>query len=248
MRDRKRHGSRFLPTATFLALGQALAPCAFGQTAEELLTAHAEALGGRAALAAVKTLRHAGDGTFDSSFSGRLEGRVEMEIVVGERVWRHSSMGTFTTTTVWDGSSAWELGPMGSRTLAGDELRLLEQASLPFLAAGVGLPEGSQVVREGDRELDGVTHHVLRIDAGEGKPTTVYLNPETHLATRLVLAAELPNLGQVEITQDMQEYVEHDGVLFPRRIRVSVPGVFTSETVVDETAVNLDIDPERFEP
>jgi hypothetical protein len=29
---------------------------------------------------------------------------------------------------------------------------------------------------------------------------------------------------------------------------VSVPGVFTSETVVDETAVNLDIDPERFEP
>jgi len=216
------------------------------QTAQELLDAHAEALGGRAALAAVETLRRAGTTSFESSFTGRLEGRIELDVVVGEKVYRSSDLGMFTTTAVWDGSRAWEQGPQGLRELAGDELRLIRQSSRPFLTAGVGLPDGMVAAREEDRALDGVLHHVLTLKDGEGGRATVFLNPETGLATRAVYAVELPNLGPTELVEERLEYAEHGGILFPSRVRVSIPGILTSETLFDETAIDPVIDPTRF--
>jgi hypothetical protein len=231
-----------------LALLLSLGTAGFGgaQTAEELLGAHAEALGGKATLAAVRTLRRAGATTFESPFTGRLDGQIELEIVAGEKVYRSSDMGIFTTTTVWDGSRAWEQGPQGFRELAGDELRLIRQSSLPFLTAGVGLPDGMAATREKDRDLDGVLHHVLTLEDGEGGRATVFLNPETRLATRAVYAVDLPNLGPTEIVEERLEYAEHGGILFPSRVRVSIPGILTSETQFDETAIDPAIDPQRF--
>jgi hypothetical protein len=234
------------PLAALLAL--ALAPAARAQTAEELLAAHAEALGGREALAAVETLRRAGETSFESSFTGRLAGRVELEIVVGEKAWRHSDLGQFETVSLWDGESAWEQGPMGLRTLEGDELRLMRLAALPFAVAGVGLPEGSTLVREKDREVEGATRQVVTVDMGEGTKATVFLDPETHLVTRVVHPAELPNLGRVELVQEVLEYDEQDGIRFPSRVRVSVPGVFSSDTSFDETVINPELAADRFAP
>jgi hypothetical protein len=234
------------PLAALLAL--ALAPAAQAQTAEELLAAHAEALGGREALAAVETLRRAGETSFESSFTGRLAGRVELEIVVGEKAWRHSDLGQFETVSLWDGESAWEQGPMGLRTLEGDELRLMRLAALPVADAGVGLPEGSTQGREKDREVEGATRQVVTVDRGEGTQATVFLDPETHLVTRVVHPAELPNLGRVELVQEVLDYDEQDGIRFPSRVRVSVPGVFSSDTSFDETVINPELAADRFAP
>jgi hypothetical protein len=230
-----------------LALVLGGAPRAAAQTAEELLDAHAEALGGKDALASVKALRRSGATWFDSSFTGRLAGRLEMEIVVGKKVYRSSDMGMFTSTTAWDGESAWEQGPQGLRELAGDELRLIRGSSRPFFSAGLALPEGAVATREEDRDVDGVAHRVVAIDDGEGGRITVLLHPDTHLATRVVYRADLPNLGPTEIVEERSDYAAHDGILFPGRIQVSVPGIFSTETVFDVTAIDPEIDPTRFD-
>jgi hypothetical protein len=240
--------ARTVRAAGLLATSLALAPNAWGQTAEELLAAHAEALGGRIALEAVETMRRAGDTFFESSFTGRLDGRIEMEIVAGEKAYRSSDMGSFSTSAGWDGSTAWELGPMGYRELSGDERELIRQMALPFYTAGLGLAPDAEIARAEDQELNGVSHHVLRLGAPGGAELTVFLHPETHLPARITHTADLPNLGPSELIQEPSDYAEHAGVVLPSRVRVAIPGVFTSETTFDETSINEPVDAERFEP
>jgi hypothetical protein len=231
-----------------LASTLSLPGVAGAQTGEELLAAHAEALGGVAALESVGTLRRSGTSRVETAFFDRIESRAELAVVVGEKVYHRSDAGSFSTTSVWDGSRGWEVGPEGFRELAGDELRLLKQSARPFRLAGVGLEEGTRVSREQDREVGGLDYHVVSIEAADGHRVTVLLHPETRLAIRAVQTTEVPGLGPSELVVSFFDYAEHDGISLPGRVRTSIAGVFSAETVFTATELDPELDPGLFTP
>lgn len=230
-----------------LAASLALPGLAIAQSAEDLLAAHAEALGGVPALESVQTLRRTGTTRVETAYFDRFEGHAELAVVVGKKAYRHSDMGDFWTTSAWDGSRGWEQGPEGLRELTGDELRLLRQSAEPFRTAGVGLEQGARVSREADVAIGGVSHPVVSIEGADGSRLEVVLHPDTHLAIRVLQTADLPNLGPSELVTNLFDYSEHAGILLPSRVRTSIAGVFSAETVFETTQIDVELDPGLFE-
>ena len=86
-------------------------------TVEQILEAHVKALGGKAAIENVKSISRTGDLLFESAFSGSIEGRLELDILPKQKIYRAAELGAFSTTTAWNGEKAWEIGPQGQREL-----------------------------------------------------------------------------------------------------------------------------------
>jgi hypothetical protein len=72
---------------------------------------------------------------------------------------------------------------MGYRELSGDERELIRQMALPFYTAGLGLAPDAEIARAEDQELNGVSHHVLRLGAPGGAELTVFLSASSYPAS-----------------------------------------------------------------
>ena len=213
---------------------------------EDLIALYAEALGGEEAIRTVTVLDREGDLVVESAFAGLSKGRFEMTVVPGERVYRASDFGPFSTTTVWDGKAGWEKGPAGLRTLEGEELRQLQLEAHPFFFAGIGWPEGVGVERLPDREADGNEHYVVEIEAEAGSPITLYLDKETHLLRHAFHTVYVESLGETEVVTDFFDYRAHSGVQLPDVVGLAIEGVFSSEVTFDRTTIGGEVDPSRF--
>jgi len=220
---------------------------ASAQSATEILAAHLEATGGRAALDRVERLDRSGHLVVESELVGRLEGPIQVLIVPGQRVYRSTEIGPFSTTVGWDGSIGWERTAQGVRALEGAELDQLRAESQPFYLADLDPDAAARVVRLDDDDLDGTAHYVLQIDESDIGELRFYIDQETHLVAQVIQSTTLPMIGEALVVTDLWEYEAHDGVLMPRAVSVTIEGLFASETTFDETTVNGAIDATVFD-
>ena len=171
--------------AISLALALGVAGChRDSPTAEQLIERHAQAVGGRAALEAVHSIRvdlHIADPGFeaDGEYIAARPGWMRIDITAnGQHVYTEALNGT--RAWQWKGKGE----PVDESPTATAALR--HGVELPGHLFGLHelRPHGHRIELVGREKVDGINYHVLRITLSDGYRTTLYLDPDSWLITR----------------------------------------------------------------
>ncbi len=211
---------------------------AAGQSVNEILSAHIDAIGGKDKILAVNAIHPSGDVRFNSEFTGTLDGNLEMLVIPRKKMYQSSQMGPYTTTTAWDGETAWENGAQGLRTLSGGERSTLLDQSRMFFTTGLWRSNDQTIKKLDDHQLHGKPHFVLEYDGLQASKVTVYLDAETYLVSQMKTTTEIPGYGPSTIMIRMGDYASHDGIVLAQRVTSRAEGVFSSEIQFSETSIN----------
>lgn len=132
----------------------AVAGAAAAESADEIIEKNLKAMGGRDALAKVKSVERKGDLNVTGQF-GDMAGSTEIKFVVGKKAYQMIDMGAFYQTTAWiGGDDGWkEDGMNGLVDLHGDELSQLKYQSTvsPFLDIKTN---GTEVKKLDDEKIE----------------------------------------------------------------------------------------------
>lgn len=166
------------------ALGCTLNGCGFGSlSVDEIIERNTEAMGGRAAIEAVKSIEvdlHIADPSFevDGKYRASRPGRMRIDVLAS---------GKHVFTEAFDGTRGWQWKGAA-----------IEEASSEGTAAlrhGVELPgklfglhelrqRGHRVDLAKREVIDGTNYYALRITLSDGYTTTLYVDPHSWLITR----------------------------------------------------------------
>lgn len=221
----------------------ALAAPAGAQTVDELLARSLEARGGRAALAAVETVRMAGTvkmGEQDAPIVVEMKrpGRFRVDITVEGA----------PSVQAWDGARAWGVPPMAldAETLPAEAGRqLADQADFegPLVDPAA---KGHRVelvgrARVGDRDA-----WKLRVTRQGGDVEHFYLDAASHLPVRVESRRTIRG-RVIEAETELGDYREAGGVRWPFTIRNSARGRPEKQSIAfRRIEVNEPIEDDRF--
>lgn len=211
-------------------------------TADQILNAYVEALGGRAAME--KTTSRLAKGTFEIPAMG-ASGEFENYAKAPNKVVLSFTLPGFGTFQQgFDGTVAWAQDPTsGLRELTGAELvaakldadfyREIRRKELyPTLKV-----TGKQKV--GDR-----TAYVVEATPAEGTTEKWYFDTETGLLLRSDVERETAQ-GKVPVETYYEDYKDVGGFKMPLTIRQSTP-VFTLTVRITEVKLNVEVDDAKF--
>ena len=191
-----------------IILADDVQPAPGPNTTEEVLARHLAALGGRAAVSAVKSTRVA-----QTVETGGIKGTVSIVYEAPDKEYEQDSLGILNTTQGYDGKSAWRLDSNGNVRLLGDDerrelrLQLFIDTNSYVLPAEGGIP-GKVTLRPAREPKTG--DYVLDIAPTDGKPSVLFLDPKTFL-----IAKEQHLDDNVPVTTTFGDYRTVDGVKFP---------------------------------
>lgn len=220
---------------------------AAAQTVDEVLDANIAAIGGQAAIDAVKTLQRKGDVFVDGQF-GVMEGKYERVSIMGQKAYNMRDLGVFIQSMGFDGEKGWkDDAMMGIVDLEGAELEQI-RAEL-VLSPLVGLKaagETSKLTLAADEVVDGVNYKVLEM-AREGQaPIKFYVDAATNMLSRMQLDQDNPQFGPVTITVTYADYEDQGGVKMPKTEKVTIGEFIQLETTYTETTINGEVDETIF--
>jgi zinc protease len=212
-------------TIAMLLLGWAQA--AHAQTADEVVEKYLTAIGGREALAKLKSRTLVGTITV-STPGGDISGPVEM--VAQEpnkaRMLIKLDLSTFGAGQMvfdqrFNGQTGYVLDSMqGDHDIAGAQLDTMRNNVFPTpflnykeLGATVELAGKEKI---GDRDA-----YVLILKPKSGASVRQFVDAESYLPVRLLLKVDLPQIGEVEQTTDLSDFREVDGVKVPFAVSAS---------------------------
>jgi len=216
-------GRRLVVTGLLLALPGVSS----AQSVDEIVEKHLAAIGGRAALAKVTSRITSGRITVTTPV-GDLSGPVEVLNRAPNRV------RTFLTLDLtafggdkmvyderFDGSAGYLINTVeGNRELTGNQLHNLRNDTFPtplldYKASGVTLELAGRE-KVGDRDA-----FVLTLTPKLGPVWRRYIDAESFLETRQVVTTEDPNAGAFELTIDLLDFREVDGIKLPFQIKAA---------------------------
>ena len=208
-------------------LAVAWASLASAQTADEVIEKHLAAIGGRAALAKVKSRSMTGTIAVSTPV-GELSGPVEITNMAPNKVRTLIKLdltavgaGEMTVDQRFDGTTGFVADSMqGNRDITGDQLEGMRNATFPspfldYQERGVTVELGAKE-KVGDREA-----FLLTVKPKTGAPVRQFIDAETYLPLRVITKIELPQMGVVEQTSDFSDLREVDGVKVPFTIKSS---------------------------
>ena len=235
-------------TGLILALSiVSYAGAARAQTLEEIVDGSLEAVGGRAALESIASVRQTGTFTMSTPF-GDLEGDLKSVVIPNQKLYQRFDSDFFQQTTAWNGIAAWQSdNTQGVVDVTGPQaVALAAQSSLHAFAdygSGPGAPEYSRL---DDAEVDGRNHHVVQV-GWQGVDFDVFIDAETLLVSRIQFASEAPGVGTVTVTADASNYEEHSGVMWATSSTIEVEGAFRIDMRVDAVEIDGEVDQSIFE-
>ena len=153
-------------------------------TLDQLIDRNVQALGGRAAIETVQSIKlalHIADPDFevDAMYYAARPGRMRIDITAG---------GKRVYVEAFNGSRAWQWKEKGepveeSKTATG---ALRHGIELPGKLFGLHEVQGrgNELALVGRESVDDIDYYVLRLTFSDGMNTTLYLDPKTWLITR----------------------------------------------------------------
>lgn len=153
-------------------------------TLEQVIDQNTKAMGGRAAIEAVKSIQidlHIVDPGFevDGAYRAARPGRMRIDIQAG---------GKHVFTEAFDGHQGWQWDDEGGKKGASPKASAALRHGVELPGKLFGLHElrqrDHQLELVGREKIEGVNYYVLRLTLSDGYPTTLYVDPVSLLITR----------------------------------------------------------------
>jgi len=203
------------------------APPVWAQTVDEVIEKHLTAIGGRAALAKVKSRSMTGTIALSTPV-GELSGPIEVWNQVPNKSRSLIKLdlsavgaGELTVDQRFDGTAGFIADSMqGNRDITGNQLENMRNATFP--TPFLDYKERGVTVELGAREkVGGKDAFLLTIKPKSGPAVRQWVDAETYLPVRVVVKVEVPQMGEVEQTTEFADFRDVDGVKVPFTIKSS---------------------------
>jgi hypothetical protein len=243
-----RHASfRFAATIVLLVAASVVS----AQTADEIIEKSVAAMGGRQALTKIKS-RSATGAIVLSTPAGDITGSVELlnaapnksrSVIKADL--SALGAGQLIIDQRFDGHAGYVLDSLqGNRDITGNQLDNLKNGSFPhpylnYKDLGIGAKiTGKDKV--GDRDA-----YVILFDPASGSEVRNFIDAETFLPIKVVIKVDLPQIGEIEQSNDLLDYREVDGIRVPFRVRAS-SSVQNYTITLDKVQHNVTVDEALF--
>lgn len=223
-------------------------PAAQAQTLDELLQKHVEAIGGKAKLDAVKSVRMTGKMTMGPG----MEAPFTMEFQDPNKMRMEMSIQGMTMIQAYDGKSGWRVVPFTGKTdpeaMSAEELKQMERQTSNFVdLLSDYKARGYEGELLGKEALEGSPAYKIKLTAKDGETVHVFLDAEQYLPLKLTARTKVQ--GQdIEVETALGDYKEVGGILFPHSMQTKsamMPG--TATMTIDKIEVNPEVAASRFE-
>jgi hypothetical protein len=223
----------------------AQAPCAWAQTAEEIIAKNIKAQGGREALLGLKAIERKGNVSVDGTF-GQMEGSVEEVAVPWKKARRALDLAVFIQKDGWNGKLAWRDGQMGIQDLEGEEANQIKQSAElnPFVMIG---ERGTKAEKLDDETIEDVPYYVIQLSPKDRPVVKFLIDKKTDLVRSMSLTQKNPQFGEAQVVVQSSDYEKFGPVTLPTKTKVSIGEVLEIATTFTETKIDGDVDQAVFE-
>jgi hypothetical protein len=187
-------------------------------SADALVARHIEALGGQAAIDAIKSVQFEGEMRFPGDFKLNFKDVRDASTGAGRA---EATLQGLTLVQAYDGKSGWRINPFQGRrdaeTMSADEARAIadqESVAGPLVTAK---RDGSTVTYLGREDFDGTDTYKLKVAQKDGDEFVYLLEPETMLPIKVTETRRIRGSQQVSETE-LGDYEKVAGVYFPMSV------------------------------
>lgn len=233
--------------ALWLLVLTALAAVAAGaQTADDIVNRYIQAMGGRAKLAAIQTVR--ATGRFNGG--GGFEADVVDEAKRGNKVRHEFMIQGFTAVQAYDGKNGWRINPFGGKkdaeAMGEDQLKQIAEESdfggplIDYVA------KGHKIEFVGREDFEGSDAFKLKVTLSNGTVKHYFLDVDYYIPIK-VETTQIIRGTEVEFEEILGNYKQVDGVYFPFSVESGAKGSQNRQVVTySKIEVNVPIDDARF--
>jgi hypothetical protein len=202
-------------------------PLASAQTVDEVIDKHLAAIGGRAALAKVKSRVMTGTISLATPV-GELVGPVEIMNQWPNKARTFIKLdlsavgaGELTVDQRFDGTVGFVLDSMqGNRDITGNQLENMKNATFP--SPFLDYKERGATVELGPKEKVGARDaYLLTTKSKTGSVVRQWIDAETYLPLKVAVKVELPQVGEIEQSTEFSDFRDVDGLKVPFTVKSS---------------------------
>ena len=232
--------NRVAVAALTVFLGVSLVQPGSGQTVDEVLEKHFEAMGGAESWADLQSMR--ASGTL-SVAGGMAEGPFTL-VQNRPAMWRMDvTIQGMSIVQAYDGDIAWQINPM----MGSPEPQVADAMTAEIIIANSDLDgplvgwkeDGHQIEVMGHESVDGTDTIKLQVTAN-GNISFYYLDASSYLPFQIESST-----GGQSTKARLSDYREVGGLLFPFAIDIET-GMGPQSLVFDSIEVNIDVDETEF--
>lgn len=199
-------------------------PAALSQTAEEIISRHTAALGGRAALEKVQDRVETWSlnlQAFGTASKGTLTLKAKRPDKLTQEVEIDYSGQAITVLHGYDGKSAWEENQGLTTPIEGEELIELRNYALRMNGWELLWAREAEaaVALKGREDLDGKSVFVLEVTPKEGRKVTYFLDAETYLIRKIAWSTVQQGM-EIDFDLRVTSYHQVDGVRVPDKKKI----------------------------
>lgn len=205
--------------ALAVALGLSSAVHAQAQpSADDLVAKYIQALGGQAAIDAIKSVQFDGELRFPGDFKLTFKDVRDASSGAGRS---EATLQGLTLVQAYDGKNGWRINPFQGRrdaeTMSADEARSIADQESIGGALVNAKRQGSTVTYLGREDFDGTDTYKLKVAQKDGDEFVYLLEPETMLPIKVTETRRIRGSQQVTETE-LGDYERVAGVYFPMSI------------------------------
>lgn len=216
------------------------------QTADELISKHIDALGGKEKISQIKSVYMEGSlnlmGNEAPVYTYILNGkgfRNEMEFNGQKIIQAVNTTGGWSVNPMM-GSATPEPIPQEQYEMIKDQM-VIGGSFLNYLG------DGSKAQLLGKEKIDGADAYKIGLVSKDGELTTYFIDPSSFYIKKLIRTVHMAG-QEAEVETVFSDYRKTDyGFAIPHKTEITLPQGFTLTTSFKKVEVNKEIDPKIFE-
>jgi outer membrane lipoprotein-sorting protein len=217
----------------------------YSQTVDDIINKYAEAMGGKAKMENVKTMKSVlkmktPQGEMPMTFYSKKPKNFRMELsVMGQNI-----------VTAFDGKTGWAINPLQGNTdpreLKENELQQADMAWDMLTDPYIYYKKlGHKVELIGTEEVEGSEVYNIKLTRKNNKVSHIYLDAENYIPIKTAVFQKIPNGGEMKVEMILGDYKPVEGVLYPFSMETTIMGNTISMSY-ESIEVNVEMKDDLF--